>query len=320
MYFSLSQRTSAILQALFVTFLWSTSWVLIKFGLEDIPPLTFAGLRYGLAFLLLLPIALRRHGSRASASMRRQDWAQLALLGFLLYAVTQGAQFVALALLPAVTISLLLNFTTVVVAFLGILFLGERLGVRQWVGTALFILGALAYFFQDVIQSDLDLSPMELLGYIVAVTGVLANALSSVVGRAINRNHRLSALSITVVSMGIGATALLASGLLLQGLPTLKLSSWLIIGWLAVVNTAVAFTLWNHTLRTLSAVESSIINNTMMIQIAVLAWLFLGERLNGMQLVGLLLAAAGTLIVQLRRRRMERSPMPTGDSRRLTDA
>jgi len=36
------------LQALFVTFLWSSSWVLIKFGLEEIPPLTFAGLRYGL--------------------------------------------------------------------------------------------------------------------------------------------------------------------------------------------------------------------------------------------------------------------------------
>ena len=41
------------LQALFVTFLWSTSWVLIKFGLQDIPAISFAGLRYALAFLLL---------------------------------------------------------------------------------------------------------------------------------------------------------------------------------------------------------------------------------------------------------------------------
>jgi drug/metabolite transporter (DMT)-like permease len=46
-------RLRAILQALFVTFLWSTSWVLVKIGLEDIPAVTFAGLRYFLAIPLL---------------------------------------------------------------------------------------------------------------------------------------------------------------------------------------------------------------------------------------------------------------------------
>ena len=44
-----AEHRNALLQALFVTFLWSTSWVLIKLGLRDIPALTFAGLRYGLA-------------------------------------------------------------------------------------------------------------------------------------------------------------------------------------------------------------------------------------------------------------------------------
>jgi drug/metabolite transporter (DMT)-like permease len=39
---SLSQRNKAILQALFVTLLWSSSWVLIKLSIEEIPPLTFA--------------------------------------------------------------------------------------------------------------------------------------------------------------------------------------------------------------------------------------------------------------------------------------
>ena len=56
----MSSHTSAVLQALFVTFLWSTSWVLIRIGLEDIPALTFAGLRYTIAFLCLLPLVLVR--------------------------------------------------------------------------------------------------------------------------------------------------------------------------------------------------------------------------------------------------------------------
>ncbi|MDO9489806.1 MAG: EamA family transporter, partial [Sphingomonadaceae bacterium] len=66
---------------------------------------------------------------------------------------------------------------------------------------------------------------------------------------------------------------------------------------------AFAFTLWNHTQRTLGATESSLINNTMLVQIAILAWLFLGERPTLLQLAGLAVAAAGILIVQLPRRR-----------------
>ena len=80
----------------------------------------------------------------------------------------------------------------------------------------------------------------------------------------------------------------------------LSLSNWAIIVWLAVVNTAFAFTLWNRTLRTLTAMESSIINNTMLFQIAVLAWAFLGEDLDWWKVSGMVLAAAGTLVVQLR--------------------
>ena len=56
----------------------------------------------------------------------------------------------------------------------------------------------------------------------------------------------------------------------------------------------------------LSALEASLINNTMLIQIAVLAVLFLGERLTGMQVGGLVLAGAGVLFVQLARIRAAR--------------
>jgi len=50
-------RLKAIVLALLVTFLWSTSFILIKWGLAENPPLTYAGLRYTLAFLCLLPFA-----------------------------------------------------------------------------------------------------------------------------------------------------------------------------------------------------------------------------------------------------------------------
>jgi len=46
---------------------------------------------------------------------------------------------------------------------------------------------------------------------------------------------------------------LLASGSAVQGLPYLTLTHWVIITWLAAVNSALAYTLWNRTLRTLAA-------------------------------------------------------------------
>jgi drug/metabolite transporter (DMT)-like permease len=285
----------AALQALFVTFLWSTSWVLIKFGLRDIPALTFAGLRYGLAFLCLLPFALRANHRLILRGLSARQWGRLIVLGLLFYAVTQGTQFVGLAYLPAVTVSLLLNFTTIVVVLMGIVALNERPTARQWGGVGLSVVGVLIYFY------PISFPAGQIIGLVVVGAGVLANAASAVLGRSINREGSLSPLVVTVVSMGIGAAAMLGAGIWTQGLPPLGPTSWAIVGWLAVVNTAFAFTLWNHTLRALTAMESSIINSTMLIQIAVLAWLFLGEPLTAQKIIGMALAGAGALVVQLRR-------------------
>ncbi|UCG26287.1 MAG: EamA family transporter [Chloroflexota bacterium] len=290
----MSSHTAAVLQALFVTFLWSTSWVLIRVGLEDIPALTFAGLRYTIAFLCLLPLVLRRGELKPVRQLSRRRWRQLITLGLLFYAVTQGAMFVSLFYLPAVSVSLLLSFSPVVVALLAIGFLNERPSLGQWIGTAIFLLGVVIYFLPA------DFGGGEVIGLVVAVTGVLANALSSILGRDVNRRRDLSPLAVTVVTMGIGGMALLVASIAVEGLPSLSLNNWAIVLWLAVVNSALAFTLWNHTLRTLSAMESSVINNTMLIQIAILAWLFLDETLSGRQIVGLILAAVGALVVQLR--------------------
>jgi len=294
MFKNLSPRFRAVLQALFVTFLWSTSWVLIKFGLEDIPALPFAGLRYALAFACLLPFAIRSRQLTRLRGLSAGTWLRLILLGLLFYAVTQGAQYLSLFYLPAATTSLLLSFTIIVVALLGILLLHERPTGMQWGGTGLYLAGISLYFYPVALPRG------EVIGLGVAIAGVLANALSSILGRHVNRSAELEPLAVTVVSMGIGAAVLLVGGVLAQGLPRLTLTNWAIIVWLAVVNSALAFTLWNHTLRTLSAMESSIINNTMLFQIAVLAWVFLGERLTGREVAGMGLALLGTLAVQIR--------------------
>ncbi|MBV6420967.1 MAG: hypothetical protein DAHOPDDO_02236 [Ignavibacteriaceae bacterium] len=285
---------SAILLALLVTFLWSTSFVIIKIGLVEIPPLTFAGLRYTIAFICLLPFAFTKTNSLIIKKLNKKDWRKLILLGFLFYAFTQGTQFIGLSLLPAVTVSLWLNFTPLIVAFMAILFLNEFPTKLQWIGVLIFIIGIFTYFF------PVEINQIQITGLIVMTIGVFANAASAVLGRNINRENKLNPLVVTVVSMGIGSIILLITGLTIQGIPSISFQNLLFLLWLAIVNTALAFTIWNFTLRTLSAMESSIINGTMLIQIAVLAWLFLDEFISLKEGIGMLMAAAGVLLVQLR--------------------
>ena len=291
----LSSRTLAILQALFVVFLWATSWVFIKIGLNEIPPIIFAGLRYFLAFIVLLVALLFGDTKKEIRTLPPRMWWQLILLGFLFYAVTQGASFVALAYLPAITVNLLWSFSSVIIAVMGFAWLSEKPTLFQWGGIGLAVVGACIYFFPVTIPHAQEF------GVLIAVVGILANALSSVMGRGINRSSTYPPLIVTVVSMGAGSIALLVTSLFVEGIPVISLNSWLIIIWLAIVNTAFAFTLWNHTLRTLTAMESSIINGTMLIWIPLFAVIFLGESISVKGIFGLIAVGLGTLIVQLRR-------------------
>lgn len=289
----MSAHTRAVLVAFLVTVLWSSSYVLIEWTLADIPALTFAGLRYFLAFLLLVPVAARRGAGTELRNADREGWLGLLALGVLLYAVTQGAQFLALTRIRAATVSLLLNFTPVVVAAVAVPTLGERPTAGELLGMGVLLVGVFAFFWPLAIPAS------ELFGVGVMVVGVVGNALAAVVGRRVNRARSLSPIAVTTASMGIGGTGLLVAGVLAQGLPPLSPTNWLVVAWLAVVNTALAFTLWNQSLRTLSAVESSVVNNTMLVQVAILGWVFLGQSLVGVELLGLALVAVGALAVQL---------------------
>jgi drug/metabolite transporter (DMT)-like permease len=194
---SQSSQLSAVLIALTVVFLWATSWVLIKIGLEEIPALTFAGLRYTLAFVCLLPFALLLQRRSSSPVIPRRLWGQLIVLGLLLYTLTQGAIFLALAYLPAVTVNLLWSFSTVIVALFGIIWLAERPTRFQWAGIALAALGAVIFFFPVILPAD------YLVGFLVSAIGILANAGAVIVGRDINRSRELHPLVVTAVSMGL---------------------------------------------------------------------------------------------------------------------
>lgn len=283
----------AVWTAVWVTMLWSSSWVLIRVGLDDesLPPITFAGLRYTLAAAVLLVWVLARPRSRAELTgLGLMAWRRLVVLGVLLYGVTQGAQFVAIDAQPAATSSLMLAPTPLLVAVLSQRSIGEAVHPRQVLGAALIGAGAVTFFGGDLGATAI--------GMTASIVGLSANVASALLGRSINRQRHLSAIAVTAVSMTIGAIILLVAGLTIEPIPRLSWTAIVVIAWLALINTAWAFTMWNTALRRLSAVESAAINNTMLIQIAVLAWVFLDEPPGLLGASGIAIVFGGSLLAR----------------------
>lgn len=283
----------AIAIALFVTVLWSSSWVLIRWGLDDegLPPLTFAALRYAMASVLVIGWVFAREREAANPkTMGRRAILGLVGLGVVMYTLTQGAQFVAIDNQPAATTSLVLSLTPLLVAALSVVSLHEVPSTRQLAGTVLVVVGAWLYFAGDLGATAV--------GMIAAGVGLASNVGAALLGRHINRKEHLPPVVVTGYSMGAGSALLIAIGLAVEGIPSISGRAWAIIAWLALVNTALAFTLWNLSLRRLSAVESASINNTMLVQIAILAWIFLSEPLGVPELTGIALVTVGVLLTQ----------------------
>ena len=80
----LRSHRAAVWLALLVTFLWSTSWVLIRWGLDEegLTPVMFAALRYGIAAIVLIAFVIvrERHG-RHRYRVDARFVAMLVLLG-----------------------------------------------------------------------------------------------------------------------------------------------------------------------------------------------------------------------------------------------
>ncbi|MBA4398620.1 MAG: hypothetical protein C0396_01915 [Anaerolinea sp.] len=290
-------RQAAIGLALLVTFLWSTSWVLIRFGLKEVPALTFAGLRYSLAAVCLLPFLFTVQNRQAVRGLNRGQWWMLIGLGVIYYAVAQGAQYLGLVYLPMASASLLLNLTSLVVVGFGMILLAETPTRLQWLGVILNLVGIVLFFYPPTFTGQ------DWLGIAIVMVGMLANSAGTLMGRSLNRSGSIPPIVVTAVSMTIGAVLMLSTGLATQGMPKFSLASWGAILWMAVVNTAFAFTLWNYTQRSLQAMETTIINNTMTVQIAILGWIFSGESLTALEIGGVILVSLGAVLVQLRRLR-----------------
>jgi len=190
--------------------LWSTVWLVIKVGLRDLPPFTFAGWRLVVALLLVSPALLRKpHVVREIAA----HWRLLATTGILLLGVNYalvfwGAQYVSSGLTAVLQAT-----TPAFGAFVAYLFLNERIRRHQAVGVMVGIAGV-AVIFHDRLRNHGAVSAR---GALAIAAGALCVAIAYVV--VARRGPDLSPLSLIAGQMIAGAIPLIAAGAVIEGSP-----------------------------------------------------------------------------------------------------
>src|SRR5258708_38358874 len=70
--------------------IWGSTWLFIKIGLNDLPPLTFAGIRFVLAWLILSSLVMVR---RVRWPRTRDEWSLIAISGLLQFTLNYGLVF-----------------------------------------------------------------------------------------------------------------------------------------------------------------------------------------------------------------------------------
>jgi drug/metabolite transporter (DMT)-like permease len=209
------------------------------------------------------------------------------------YTLAQGLQYVGLFYLPAVTTTFILNFTPIFVLVLGILFLNEQVSRIQLLGLPVALLGA-TLFFSKALGGE-----GQVFGILVVLVSGLAWALYLIIIRRIQSVNSFGSFKLTALTMGTGTAGLLLLAAVFEGPAPISTNGILILLWLSVVNTALAFLLWNRVLRHIQAYRLSMIQNSMLVQVAVLAWIFLGERLTYLMVLGMIFVIVGVVLVQL---------------------
>src|SRR6266516_2005343 len=224
--------------------IWGSTWLFIKLGLVDLPPLSFAGIRFVFASLILTLLIFAR---RVRWPRSRRDWLLIAIVGFLQFTfnyglVFWGEQHISSGL-AAVLQSTFPLFGLVIAHFY---LPHERMSTRKVAGVLLGIIGV-GIIFSDQLSIA---GSLALLGSAALVLSAVFGSYSNVLVKA--RGTHIDPQILAAGQMVCGLVPLLVLGVLTEGNPLrFHWTRMAVISllYLVVVGSAIAFALYYWLVR-----------------------------------------------------------------------
>jgi drug/metabolite transporter (DMT)-like permease len=270
--------------------IWSSTWVAIKIGLEDSPPLLGAGVRFALAGVVLLGISVAR------GSSLRTDARLAAVLGLFPFAFCYGLVYWGEQHIPSGLAAVLFGILPLYTAFLaGVLLPAEPLRARLVAGVLVAIAGLALAFAESLELGNDDLAWA---GALALVAAPLGPAIGNVAQKL--RASGLDALVLNGWSMVGGGLLLLAVSAVAEdwGEAAWGAEALGSIAYLAIFGSAVAFVSLTVLLRHLTAQAMSFMAMLLPFGALLFGAAVYSEPLTARAAGGALLVAVGLMVAQ----------------------
>jgi drug/metabolite transporter (DMT)-like permease len=292
--------SAPIIVWLLLSLIWGSTWLFIKLGLEDLPPLTFAGIRFVIAALILVLIVRWR---RTPLPRDRRDWALLMVTGLLAFGLNYGLLFWGEQRTSSGLAAIL---QTIIPAF-GLVIAhyhlpDERITWLKLAGVLLGI-GGVALIFSDQMSVE---GPSAFWGSVAIVVGAFCVAYSNVLVKA--RARHLDPAVLAAGQMVFGLIPLLVIGIAVEGNPLkfhwtpLAVASLL---YLALVGSSLAFLLFYWLVRHMEVTKTMLIALVTPFVAVTLGMLVRDEKLTWRIVTGGVGIMAGIGLIVLRRMKHE---------------
>jgi drug/metabolite transporter (DMT)-like permease len=269
-----------------VCLLWSSTFLFIKLGLQELPPFTFAWVRLAIALVVLGPVAIvqtRRH------PLSRRQLVDIFAAGVLLLGVNYALIFWGTQFVPSGLVAILQSATPVLALAFGAFLGSEKVTNRKLLAVGAGMLGVAIIFGAEARASGRE----ALLGSAAVFGGSACVAFAYVWIKTYGQ--QVSRTSITALQSVAGLLPLVCLGFAIEGAPAFtewSPTAWISLLYLALIASVVAFWL-NYWLLSRMDASAMLMMGVAEVPIAVLLGaLVFGERLPH----GTLLGAACVLI------------------------
>lgn len=278
---------SVVLLMAMLSLVWGTSWLVIKIGLQDVPPFTGAALRFLIAGVCMIGVA-RLLAAREGGG--RPPFRVVLAHGACQFGLNYGLVYVCQTVIPSGMVAVLWAVFPLFIA-LGQHFIvrEQRLSGRKWLGIAVSFGGIATLFATDLREVDARAVPMGAL-LLLAPLSVAASTLYFK-----QRAAGASSLLLNRDAMWIGAAMLGACALALESPLEVTWTRRAVLSllYLSLVATVLTFGVYFWLLRYVPAYRMSLISFITPLVALLIGTVLGGEPLGPRTVLGALLVVGG---------------------------
>ncbi|NOX65518.1 MAG: DMT family transporter [Chlorobi bacterium] len=287
------EKTKIVIGYILISSIWGSTWVVIKIGLDTLPPMFAVGLRFFIASLVLWAIIKIKNIELLTDSKSFKLYLFMSVFSYIVpfTLVYWAEQFIPSGL----TSVLFAIFPFWVIIFSRFAFPNEKIGMYKFSGVLLGFIG-IAVIFKDSLSFDFSSATLAILA--VVASAIMQGGVAVV----IKHGGKINPVSINFIPLLITGILLIPVSLMFEDTSRLKISYDAVFSilYLSTVGTVVVFSIYYWLMKKINVVILSLSSFITPIIAILLGWFFLNEKLNVNHIIGSSLVLIGILFANFK--------------------